>query len=276
MHPSSPSVFSLPEAVNTLGRFCGLCDVPALLPQHLRSRLQTPQADVMVLFGGSILRGGDVLARAMQDRAARCYLIVGGEGHTTPVLREKMQALFPDLETSCMPEARLFDVYLRRRYGCAADFLETQSTNCGNNITNMLSLLRREQIPCRSIILTQDATMQRRMDAGLRKWETMQIVNFPAYQTDVLETGDALAFSREIPGMWSMERYIQLLMGEIPRLRDDHNGYGPKGKAFIAHVEIPESVEGAFSFLSQRYSVRRADDRYATSFSALSIQGREP
>ena len=72
------------------------------------------------------------------------------------------------------------------------------------------------------------------------------------------------------------ERYIQLLMGEIPRLRDDHNGYGPKGKAFIAHVEIPESVEGAFSFLSQRYSVRRADDRYATSFSALSMQGREP
>ena len=37
-----------------------------------------------------------------------------------------------------------------------ADALETQSTNCGNNITY---LLEREKIHCRSIILCQDATM---------------------------------------------------------------------------------------------------------------------
>lgn len=30
--------------------------------------------------------------------------------------------------------------------------------------------------------------------------------------------------------------------GEIPRLRDDVNGYGPKGKKFIAHVNIPDKV----------------------------------
>lgn len=40
-----------------------------------------------------------------------------------------------------------------------ADALETQSTNCGNNITYLLELLEREKIPCRSIILCQDATM---------------------------------------------------------------------------------------------------------------------
>lgn len=40
-----------------------------------------------------------------------------------------------------------------------ADALETQSTNCGNNITYLLELLERGKIPCRSIILCQDATM---------------------------------------------------------------------------------------------------------------------
>lgn len=34
----------------------------------------------------------------------------------------------------------------------------------------------------------------------------------------------------EQQGVWSVERYISLLLGEVPRLRDDANGYGPQGK----------------------------------------------
>lgn len=36
----------------------------------MRQAYGCPQADVMVLFGGSILAGGDVLAQAMQNGAA--------------------------------------------------------------------------------------------------------------------------------------------------------------------------------------------------------------
>jgi hypothetical protein len=35
-------------------------------------------------------------------------------------------------------------------------------------------------------------------------------------------------------------------MGEIPRLRDDKEGYGPRGKGFIVHVDIPDEVEEAW------------------------------
>ena len=66
--------------------------------------------------------------------------------------------------------------------------------------------------------------------------------------------------------MWSIDRYVNLLMGEIPRLLDDENGYGPKGKDFIAHVDIPEDVKSAFNELKKIYGneVRNANPIYAT------------
>ena len=33
-----------------------------------------------------------------------------------------------------------------------------------------------------------------------------------------------------INGLWTKDRFIDLIMGEIPRLRDDENGYGPREK----------------------------------------------
>ncbi|MGT9855229.1 YdcF family protein, partial [Citrobacter freundii complex sp. 2025EL-00205] len=37
-----------------------------------------------------------------------------------------------------------------------------------------------------------------------------------------------------------------LITGELPRLRDDATGYGPCGRDFIAHVDIPQDVEQAW------------------------------
>ena len=37
----------------------------------------------MVLFGGSIIAGGDILAEAIQNEVAKKNIIVGGAGHTT-------------------------------------------------------------------------------------------------------------------------------------------------------------------------------------------------
>lgn len=61
--------------------------------------------------------------------------------------------------------------------------------------------------------------------------------------------------------MWDVDRYVNLLMGEIPRLMDNENGYGPKGKGFIAHVDIPDAVLAAFEELRTQYGadVREAN-----------------
>ena len=236
------------ECVNILGSFCGKRDIPLLTREELKNKYGIDQADVMVLFGGSILCGGDVLAEAMKAQAAGKYIIAGGAGHTTETLRLKMNAEFPEIQTKGLPEAKIFEAYLETRYG--------------------LELLKREHISCDSIILAQDATMQHRMEAGLRKYAPdMRIINYAVYDAKVVLKDSELAFDKEIWGMWDMDRYINLLLGEIVRLADDRGGYGPKGSNFIAHVEIPAKVREAFSELEKEYAgmVRRADPQYASS-----------
>ena len=114
-------------------------------------------------------------------------------------------------------EVQVFAKYLKYRYDLEPDFLECNSTNCGNNITNLLELLKENEISYNSIILSQDAVMQ-------------------------------------------------LRMGEILRLSDDEDGYGPNGKGFIAHVEIPMEVRNAFDVLCKEYAglVRKANPLYAS------------
>lgn len=38
-------------------------------------------------------------------------------------------------------------------------------------------------------------------------------------------------------------------MGEIPRLRNDINGYGHCGKNYIAHVDVPKEIEEQYNRL---------------------------
>ena len=235
------------SCLNILGDFCGMRDVPALT--------RDLEADAMVLFGGSVLAGGDVLAEAMKNRVARRYIIVGGMGHTTAELRKNVRASCPGVLTRRRSEAEMLDSYIEFHYGLNADFLESRSTNCGNNITHLVALMQQNQIPLHRIILCQDATMQRRMDAGLRRFiqPDAQIINYAAYRARVIARDGALAFETEIRGMWEMDRYIAMLMGEIPRLTDNADGYGPLGRGFIAHVDVPETVREAFVWLRDEF-----------------------
>ena len=79
------------DAINVLGQFCGIRDVECLNTEALMAKYSIPQADVFVLFGGSILEGGDLLAQAIKDRIAKTYVIVGGAGHTTEALRQTVR-----------------------------------------------------------------------------------------------------------------------------------------------------------------------------------------
>ena len=253
--------------LNTLSAFCGMRDTKNLNMESALNYFDGEKADVIALFGGSIVCGGDVLAEAINNGIASKYVIVGNEGHTTDYLRNEIKRRFPCITTSGEPEAVVFDRYLQEKYGLKADLLETRSTNCGNNITNLLALLKENGIPCRRIILCQDASMQRRMDAGMRRHCSpgTRILNFAAYKAVVTANENRLAFRDEIPGMWSIEKYAELLMGEIPRLRDDINGYGPNGKGFIAHVDVPREAEAAYERLKAVFgdSIRAANAKYA-------------
>ena len=245
--------------MNTLAGFLGPRDV---------ADLGESRADVMALFGGSILEGVDVLARAMRAGAARTYVIVGGAGHTTDALRARARELFPGLAfADDAPEAEVFSACLAARHGLSADLLETRSTNCGNNVTHLRDLLAERGVPCRSVVLSQDATMQRRMAAVAElEMPGVRIVSYATYQVEVVVRDGAPAFDHEPLGMWDMGRYLELLMGEVPRLTDDEGGYGPHGAGFIAHVDVPAEVTAAWGRLRalDPGSVRRANPAFAS------------
>lgn len=195
-------------------------------------------------------------ARVFQMIAERWY---GLSVKTTPA---EVQA---SLNSSTSPE------------GSLSIIIEDQSTNCGANAIESRNTLEAFGISApRSIIVVQDATMSRRTVASFETAysglgdSTPSIAAWPTFVPKVVSTPNAAAedLSDTSPvgtlqfsargstgarkdGLWFMERFADLLVGEIPRLRDDENGYGPKGKGFIPHVEIPDAVEEAWSVLSQ-------------------------
>lgn len=242
------------DNINTLGKFCGQRDFNELSLLGLRS-FGLKQADVFVLFGGSILYGVDILAQAIQNKIAKKYVIVGGYGHTTATLQQTVMHQYPDIPANQMQESEIFAALLKQRFNLQVDYLETQSTNCGNNITYLLELLHQHQIDFKSIILAQDATMQRRMSACLVKYidQDIQVLNYATYQVTVQLNHDQLTYDHQIPGMWQPQRYLTLLMGEIPRLTDNKTGYGPQGQNFISHVDIPQNVQKAYQALKSKY-----------------------
>lgn len=250
------------DAVNALVRFCARRDVDELTAESLGGPV-----DVAILFGGSILAGADVLADVIRGGLASFALIVGGQGHSTDALRRTVRERTGWRDVDDLSEAALFDRCLRERHGLAADALEERSTNCGSNVVNALGLLRERGVRHDRILLVQDATMQQRMDAGFRRHvpPTTGLVSFASHRTLLTEDDDGLRPVSTPLGMWETDRYVSMLMGEIPRLVDDRNGYGPAGRGYIAHVDVPREVVAAFDALRSDHGLaaRVADERWA-------------
>ena len=66
------------QNINILGKFCGKRDVERLTSEQLQKKYGIAQADIMVLFGGSILAGGDILAEAIKEKIAKQIVLKYG------------------------------------------------------------------------------------------------------------------------------------------------------------------------------------------------------
>lgn len=245
------------RAANVLARWCAQRDVSALSREALRTEAGLPegQVDLFVLFGGGVTGTVETLAAAMRAGIAHRYAIVGGRGHATywldraiASMREGTGAMSDLPAPGVASEAEMLDALLAQRHGLHADLLETRSTNCGNNIAYLFDLLEEGCVPA-SVILCQDAVMQRRMGATWQRqvrdraaFAQARVVNSPSYKAELAWCDGQLAWQRAPEGIWPFERYLQLLVGEVDRLRDDENGYGPCGRDFVVHVDVPEEV----------------------------------
>ncbi len=185
--------------------------------------------DVLLLFGGSLPDAWDMAAGLVLDGRVGTLVLVGGQGHTTDVLRSILGADRGSTETELMA------AYLGRRHGIQDWLLEPRSTNCGDNVVLAREVVLGHGLAPRTVGLVQDPTMQRRMDAVCRQvWPEVRAVNRPGPRT-----GGRYR--------WPRDRWVSLVMGEVPRLRDDADGYGPRGRGFQAAVEIPDEIEAAYA-----------------------------
>ena len=220
------------QDINTLAAWLALDHMPAD---------GTLEVDLAILAGHAVLPNVEgVIALAKKYQLP--LLISGGIGHSTVLLAEMIanHPLYRQIPTQGKSEAELLGDMARVFAALPDD-----------------QLLHEQKWQPQHVLLVQDPLMQRRTWETFRyQWrdraDAPEFISWPVFVPQVMMDAGMLRIIGAPPqGLWSMERFLSLLMGEIQRLRDDENGYGPRGKGFLGHVDIPDEVEAGWQRLMQ-------------------------
>jgi uncharacterized SAM-binding protein YcdF (DUF218 family) len=254
--------------LNLLIRYLARRDLAALTPDALFAARGFRQADLLILLGGITSPAfAETVAGAFHAGIARRLMLVGGAGHSTQNLRDTIAAhpRYGVIPTAGRPEADMLADLFSGFLGIERQtlLLENASTHCGNNASLALSVVRAAGPLPAQVVLVQDPIMQRRSGEAFRhEWRagTTVFTGFaPAVPLLIAREGRLAFADAAHAAFYRMNGFLDLVMGEIPRLRDDENGYGPRGRGFIGHVDIPADVLAAFARLLPSYGqhVRR-------------------
>lgn len=220
----------------------------------------TLNPDLLILAGHAIMPN---IIGAL-DVAAQIgvpVLLSGGIGHSTTLLQQavKQDSLTTSIETEGKGEADILAEIAHQVFAIPWEKIEIEnrSTNCGQNADfSRDTLLARSALPA-TILLVQDPLMQRRtFESFQHSWRqkniTSRFINWPVFVPHLVKVDDSLVITGgQRAGIWTIERYISMILGEVKRLRDDETGYGPAGAGFIGHVDIPDAVENAWRRLTE-------------------------
>ena len=253
--------------VNLLARF--------LAHQQVGDLSTCPNVDCIVICASAVLHQATALFRALESRPslAKTLVLCGGIGHSTPLIYEAVarHPTYSSLakEADGLPEARVLQLILERHFhvsaitggGCRI-LVEDSSTNCGANARESKKVLERDgAVAPKTLVIVQDPTMALRTAAAFEKAyagsdAVPRIVSFPVFVPQVRANSDDLEFvveDAEVSELWEMRRFLDLLMGELPRLKR----YGPDGTGDIARVVIPANAEEAHVRLSGELKTER-------------------
>jgi uncharacterized SAM-binding protein YcdF (DUF218 family) len=262
--PPSPADFC--RAVNTLSAWLAQDDFG---PQGI-SELNGIAA--LLLFGNQVLDTLEAACRLARRAPQLRLLFSGGVGHSTQLLVENLRnsKYGPLVEDGTiragMAEAEVFAAVASLSFDIPAAriLVERESRNTGENARFSLRLLAEHGLRSGRLLLLQDPTMQRRSVETLRHEAHLagldyQVASHAVFvpRVEVAADGSIRLAAGPSRDAWTMERFLGLILGEIERLRDDARGYGPNGKDFLPHVEIPEDVLGSYALATE---ISRLDD----------------
>jgi uncharacterized SAM-binding protein YcdF (DUF218 family)/predicted kinase len=239
------------DDLNRIAAYLARRDIASLSPAVV------PRADVLVLCGSAVMAEIDIAATAFHDGLADRLLVSGGVGHSTPYLRRAVREdqRYRDVPTDARPESAIIAEILRRHHAVPDDaiLIEDESTNCGENARFSVDLLTATPLRLQSVLLLQDPTMQRRTHEcfrrSLRDADGVRVLSYAPFVPTVPDPNARDArnvHDEDGHTVWSVTRFTTLLLGEMRRLHDDEQGYGPRGADFIDHVDIPGDVMDAY------------------------------
>lgn len=264
--------------VNTLTTFLAHCEVTT-------SSLKTREpVDCIVICASSVLSQATRLFATLESRPSltQTLVLVGGIGHSTSLIHEAV-ARHPQYHTlhariKGLPEAQVLKHILNQFFSLPSHenggprvLIEDQSTNCGANAAETRKVLDKADVTeIKTCIVMQDPTMSLRTIASFEKvYEDMpkqlqpHYLACPIFVPQVQMRDGRLEYVLNHAAgiceedLWDMDRLCGLLVGEVARLKDDENGYGPKGKGFIGHVDVPAEVEVAARRVRETFGVNR-------------------
>lgn len=216
---------------------------------------QTIKYDLILVLGNAVAQIAIEAYKLYKDGHSSYFMIAGGQGHTTDILMDTLEKVYNKNLIKNKSEAELFEYLIQDIFSKDDSIiLETKSTNCGENIQFAFQILKQKNIQVNNVLLVHDPLMQRRIDATARHYfPNIHFDNYRCFLPMIKCNEYDFYLTNHIWGLWSKERYLSLLLGEMKRITDDNEGYGPKGKNYIAHVKIPESVKDAYQRILLHY-----------------------
>ncbi|HFK5792436.1 TPA: YdcF family protein [Enterobacter asburiae] len=238
-------------AINNVGEW--------LAQDDLSGGLQPPDVDAVILAGNAVIPTIEAACRIAAQREIP-LLISGGIGHSTAFLYAAIRShqRYHTLQVEGRAEASILADIAREFWKIpeARLWIEDRSTNCGENAHFSWNMLKQHQRATGRVLVVQDPTMQRRTMATFARVcrdepVSPEWISHPGCTPTLHNGKDGVEFSADSAGLWPVDRYLSLILGELPRLYDDVNGYGPAGRDFIAHVDFPEAVIAAWKQLQR-------------------------
>ena len=281
---SSASSQDLSNDVNTIATFLAHNQIPSLSTCE--------PIDCIIICASSVLYQASYVFQVLQDRPslAKALVLVGGIGHSTNLIYEAV-ARHPEYcriqnegDVVGLPESHVLQRILDHSFNIPKPdhdgpkvLIEDRSTNCGANAVETRKVLDQHGItgPL-SCIVVQDPTMSLRTIASFEKaYEDLPGAEKPTFKACPVfvpktriedgrleyEVNASDEFREELrlrpEALWEKQRFCELLVGEVTRLKDDENGYGPEGKGFIGHVDVPDEVVQAAMRVKGAFGVHR-------------------
>ena len=187
---------------------------------------QPQKCDAILCLGSQDTRVAEYAAKLFIDGCAPILIFSGGRGRLTEGAKQSEAQLFADIAT---------------RLGVPKDkiIIEDNSANTGENILFVSDLLKKLNMPVKSLLVVHKPYMERRTYATFKK-------QWPDSGVHITMTSPPLSFDQYVTGEIPKHQIINVMIGDLQRIRE----YPKKGYQ-IAQA-IPTNVWSAYEELVSR------------------------